>query len=340
MQWLMTDREIRENPDKWLAWRLQVITASDAAAIAGIHNCQGKRKCDCDTPSTVYWRKMTGDAREQTFQMRAGLHWEALIAQVFAEEHEDLDVRPGGFCAHDGLPWMACTFDRLCYPRFGRGQVEPMEMKTTTKPWLLGDPPYGTLPNGWIVQDLWQMAIAGARRLHQAVLVLPFGPPKWYLVDWDADAAADVAMLTHEAGEFRDRHLRRGVPPPADANPATTEALKRIWRGVKDEQVQVTARQRDGLLAARDAIDRAEASEARWMNEILERLGDAREAVDAQGRTVVTRSASWPRKLNRRRLRLFAGPDVIDKCYDRRPEDDPVITVRVPLTRDKLRDEK
>jgi len=333
MRELMSQAEIDENPVKWLDWRQECITASDAGAVAAIPGC--------GSAIDVFTRKIYGYSRQDNLQMRIGRYWEPLVAELFAEDHPHLRVLPAGFYCHDEIDWMAGTFDRWLRPAYApHGELQLMEVKTTTKPHLLGEPPFGTLPFSWIVQDAWYLAIAGARRLHQAVLPLPYGPPQWFIVDWDSSLAADVADMLARARAFREDHLLRGIPPPADTSEEAGRAIRRIWRGVEDREVTVTNQLADRITSAHAAVEAAAEREQRWKNLLLEKMGDARAAVDPQGRLLATRTASWPRKLNKDRLALLAGRKAVERATDQRADDDPVITLRIKQTRDGRREDK
>ena len=322
MRQLMSADEIRADPARWLAMRLQAITASDAAAISGV---PGRA-----TASGVYLHKITGEEIEDNLSMAMGRAHESVAAGELARQRPDLLLRDAGYYCHDERPWQTVTYDSWAYPRDG-GDRQIVEIKTTTKPrraWPRpahdggeGGNDNDKIPDGWWIQDIWQLNIAGATKLIEPVLFLPWGPLWWYEIEWDETAERDIKWLVDAAETFRTENLAKRIPPAEDWRPAVAE-LKRIYAGVEDRKVPLPDWLVRKLLAAYRAKGRAEDRYDAAVDLAYRRLAHARTATDRAGNVIAQRSLSWPRRIDVGRLRA-ERPAIAAEFTRERDETDP-----------------
>jgi putative phage-type endonuclease len=91
--------------DEWLAWRKEVLTASDVGAVAGVDLYK--------TPLRIYAEKTTDVEVEESPIMRRGRMFEMAALGYLQEDHPDWDIhRPGTFYADVDLK-LGATPDAL-----------------------------------------------------------------------------------------------------------------------------------------------------------------------------------------------------------------------------------
>jgi predicted phage-related endonuclease len=213
-----------------------MLTASDCAAVLGADPHRGAL--------SVYAAKL-GVETEDSLPMRRGRRWEAVIA----EEYEEQTGRPvedlGAYVIqrHPSIEFLGATLDRITRsttdfpapvsewqsdvtthadtePRF-IGRTVPLQIKMalgSAQHWKDGP------PLGYLVQVQVEAACYGSS---WAALAGLLGPGPLEVSDHPRnDAFLQAALPKLEA--FWSRVQRRD-PPPADASPGTTDAIKKLW---------------------------------------------------------------------------------------------------------------
>jgi predicted phage-related endonuclease len=289
---LLTQKAITASPAQWLEARRSLITGSDVAAILGVKNPNGGEGT-YSSPTSVYWNKVEGDAGPDALQMKLGRHFEAFVADWYAETYPAARLEDRGLCVHPERTWQGCTFDRI-----DTVTGNPVEIKTSVPRDGFGDPPYGSIPGRYLVQALWQADIAAAKQVIIPVMFLPHGPFRVYWVDVDADALEDLDVMRARARSFIDDHLIPRRPPPVDWAAATTRTLRRIYSQLEvGTQVKIPAglAERAGrMLAAKAAVERREEL---LKNEFRVRMGSAQLGV-RDGLVIARRSESAPSRVD------------------------------------------
>jgi putative phage-type endonuclease len=313
MMTLMTGDQVAADPAGWHAYRRAGITASEIAAVMGIPTAYG-------TPSTVFWGKVDPEPPGDSIRFRVGHHMEPFIESELARDDPGLHLFGGGLWASTARPWMMATFDRLgtrCSDvaasviSGGCGHVMPVQMKTanarTGEGWRWGEPPDGEIPGHYLAQVAWEMAVSGAAEAVLPCLVMPGGPLLVYRVVRDDELEADIAAMIHAAEDML-RRVAAYDPPPVDWRPETTDALRRVFRNVTEEQVRIPRELARRYRAAKRAAKLAGQRVGLAENEIRHKLGNAAAAVipGAEGEppeVIARRSVYRPRRVDLELLR-------------------------------------
>lgn len=186
--------------DAWLAARRECITATDAAAVAGVHPYK--------TPREV-WLEKLGETGEKT--PNEAMHWgnvlEPLIIAEFGRRNE-VEVLPTGFTRHATLPFGA-TPDGLI------GTDELLEVKTAGINAGQNFGPSGTdeVPVQYLVQVQWQLLCTGRSIGHLAVLIAGQDYREYRIVRDDQL----LDKLTRICKRFWDQHVVLRTSPPVTA---------------------------------------------------------------------------------------------------------------------------
>ncbi len=224
---------VRNPREQWLQARRELVTASDVAAIIGEDPRRGAL--------AVYAAKVGDVETAETVAMRRGRRFEAAIADDYADQTGRPVSSLGEYeiTRHPDIPWLGATLDRLTggspstpgpsgetvlESRMGRvvGTV-PLQIKMaigSAREWK--DEP----PLHYVVQVQTEMACYGAAWGALAALV---GPGPLAAVDLVRDDAF-FAALVPQLERFR-WHVEKRIPPPADATPGTSKAIRLLWAG-------------------------------------------------------------------------------------------------------------
>lgn len=294
---------------EWLAARRAGIGASEIASVCNVPGA-------FSSPFALWWAKRLGWETERTLAMRVGQLLEEPIGILFAEQYPGITlVRPlDRLYRHPDHAWMLASPDFLaveeCGVCMGRGYrfpvypgqggtsgpmeqfvcdncsgaggwIEPVECKSDEgKDW--GDTP----PLKHVMQTWQQGRVFGARRGH--LVRLAAKRLSAYIVDPDDGAWAEIVAL----GAAFAARVESGEAPDVDGHDATEDALRRLFPAPvepTDPRAEVTVRQM--LLAEFRAAHEARATaNARFdevRNRVREAMGDARFAVDLDGRRSV-----------------------------------------------------
>jgi putative phage-type endonuclease len=194
------------SPDQ-LAQRKAGITATDAAAILGLHPYR--------SPIDVYADKLGIAApflgNERT---KWGNILEAPIREDYAERY-GVRVEVPGTLAHPDVTWAMATPDGICYlPRHSHPR-NGLEIKTHSFRAAddYGDPGTDEVPQHELIQCMWSLFVCG---LDEWDLV-PFvdGQPADYRIKRDDEL---IGIMREQCERFRVDHILKGVPPDPDGS--------------------------------------------------------------------------------------------------------------------------
>jgi len=201
---------------EWLSARNAGIGASEVAAILG--------DSKYDSPYSL-WARKTGRAQPEprTMLQRFGLAMEGLLAETFAEEHPEYEIRNTGLVRHCETPYWLATPDRELLINGQHAGL--LEFKTSNfghhDDW--GEPGTDEIPVAYALQCAWQMSVTGAPYVWVAALFDSIDY-RSYLVTRDDDV---IAYLRQEVYGFWHEHVLPRTPPAVDGHEATTQAMRR-----------------------------------------------------------------------------------------------------------------
>ena len=199
------------------------------------------------------------------------------------------------FIRHASQPWAAASPDG--FARFtGRpnvvDEVEGVEAKTSTKPKQWGedgttverytDAATSVIPAWYLTQVYWYLEVTGAPRWHVgAMIARPFDFPELRVYTVERDADVQSRMLD-AVGEWRERHLIRGVEPDVDESDACRRAATLRFRsgGRKSDPLRVADDDERALMAKFASLqaqrERVELDLDHCKSRLLWRIGDDR----------------------------------------------------------------
>lgn len=153
--------EVKDAPeqgtDKWLAWRKQGITATEAASIMFPDSHS--------SPLNVYTDKLgltTKDQSDPDGYMEWGHLIEDLLVRKFMKMHPTFQHVTQGRLYQDG--WAKCSLDAQCYDEEGRPCI--IECKTGQN-----EAKWNPIPDRYYAQVQWQMYVTGIRKAYFSVLI-------------------------------------------------------------------------------------------------------------------------------------------------------------------------
>ncbi|WP_239405435.1 YqaJ viral recombinase family protein [Frankia sp. Cj3] len=282
---------------EWLAARRRGIGSSDISALLGLSAWA--------SPYSLWVDKTTGLAAEGE-PTDGPLYWgktlEGPIADDFARRN-GFAIREPGLVGHPTIPWALATPDREVIDPATGEVIGLVEVKTASTfqghAWDgddLGDPDRPSLaPENAIVQLQWQLFVCGLNRGWVAGLV---GGQWYHQIEYARDDAL-VATLVEVAGAFWAQ-VESGQRPACDGHPATTAALRELYRASEDSSVLVDPTIAIPLLIARHQA-KAEEKDAKFRaaeaeNQLKELIGHHSAAV-SDGSPLYT----WRSDVNGRR---------------------------------------
>lgn len=266
--------------EEWLEARRKTITATDVAAILGVHPYR--------TPHQVFLDKRgllpeTPDNEPMFF----GRELENAVGQRFALT-KGMDAYKADFVADPDEPHFACTPDFYVVDGtglvFSEGQTPPdgdevriLECKVAGEGAArnFGDSETDQVPDHYLCQVMWQMACTRIRKAHLAVL-LPNLRMKTYTFKWDEKL---IQHMRFQARKFRNEYILNECPPPITGHKLDTEYVKErfpaevpLTEVVATYEVDQLAEQ---LKAAIEKENEASLEVDRLKNELRLFMGDA-----------------------------------------------------------------
>lgn len=198
-----------------LAERARGITATDIAAIVGVHPYRS---------AVDVWCEKLGHAKP--FEGNDRTKWGNLLEPVLRADYEQrkaVRVEVHGTMSNRERSWMKATPDGLVYERDDVWPVRGLEIKCHTihLAYLYGAPGSDEIPQYELCQVGWNMAVTGLKRWDLVAFI--DGQPIDYVIDRDDDL---IDVLRVRAERFMRDHVQTGEPPPPDGSEAYTAWLK------------------------------------------------------------------------------------------------------------------
>lgn len=268
--------------ETWLAERQHGITATDIAKICGVHKYGSALE--------VYFEKI-GEPFPDTVGEAAeiGLILEEPVTRMWCKRTGKHAVR-SAFYANGDHDWMRGTPDREVYsdPDIVEEIMQAdglLEVKTALG-WTALDWGDNTVPDAYLFQVQWQLAVCGLDRAWLAALA---GPElKSYEVDRD-QALIDDLMTIGE--RFLVEHVAKRQPPAPDGSGRLASLLQKRWEADPDKVVVLAPGEywplREQIKLCGNARKSAERQETEAKNALRLLMGDAEAAV-IDGETVAT----------------------------------------------------
>jgi putative phage-type endonuclease len=225
---------------EWEAVRRLGIGGSDVAALVGLDKYRGQRH--------VYEEKHGRDIVRDNEAMDIGRRIEGFIAELFSHRSGKAIATPPGTLGHVDHPWALVNIDR--YALEDTGEVAgPVECKNRSEyqleEWEEGPPDAPAL------QCHWGMAVGGWDVGYTAALV-GGNKLRWHQVERDEEM---IGHLLEFCGDWYQRHVVEGFPPPVDGLEATKDLLGRLYEVKPEAIAEVDLRKAKELRAKRAELD-------------------------------------------------------------------------------------
>jgi putative phage-type endonuclease len=240
----MDDPEFRA---QWEAVRRLGIGGSDVAALVGLDKYRGQRH--------VFEEKHGRYAARETEAMDIGREIEDFIARLFSKRSATPIATPPGTLAHVDHPWALVNIDRYALwddelPATDmRNIAGPVECKNRSE-YQLEEWEDG-VPDAPALQCHWGMAVGGFDVGYVAALV-GGNKLRWHMVRRDEEM---IGHLLEFCGQWYERHIVEGFPPPVDGLEATKDLLGRLYEVAPEAIAEVDLRKARELRKERAELD-------------------------------------------------------------------------------------
>lgn len=269
--------------NEWLDVRKRGIGSSDAGAAVGLNPYRSQ---------LALWMDKTGrdagmpqiDPDDDTSPTYWGSLLEPIVAAHYTKRTGNKVRRVNAVLQHPEHPWMLANIDREVV---GTPEVQILECKTAgingARLWKDGVPEYVQL------QVMHQLAVTGKQAADVAVLICG-QELQVHRIERDEAVIEQLIKLERDFWYF----VEANRPPPADGSESAEQALRCLYP--KDsgqvldlsQDFEMSAAFSD-LLAVRQKLDQYGELEARYKQQIQQRMGDASRAVFESG------EVSWKR---------------------------------------------
>lgn len=283
----------------WLDVRRLGLGGSDAPTVCGEN--------PYSSPYAL-WLDKTGQTGEKASNeaMDWGNRLEPLVADWFAETEALPTLDYPAVLQHPDRPWMLANVDRFTFDEQGPAILEVK----TTGGHMAGEWEDGAIPTRHVLQVQHYLECTGLGRAYVVVLI---GGQRTQVRQVERDQQLIDGLVALEERFWRD-HVLPCVPPPLDAHPATTDAVRAIEADPDAEPVdlpedaahwlQVRANAKAVMDEAKKRCDEAENHLRAWLADHTVGLIDGQPAV------------TW-KPVTTRRLDLDAlradHPDIADR---------------------------
>jgi len=205
------------SPDQ-LAQRKTGITATDAAALAGIHPYRSA--IDVYSDKLGLAPPFAGNDRTKW-----GNILERPIRDDYAERH-GVRVEVPGTLQHPSVTWALATPDGICYEPRRPHPRNGLEIKTHSfrAADQYGDPGTDEVPAHELVQCAWNMYVSGLDDWDLVAFI--DGQPAEYRIKRDDEL---IEMLRADAERFLVDHIHKKVPPNPDGSPSYNRYLSTTY---------------------------------------------------------------------------------------------------------------
>ncbi|MEU0181500.1 lambda-exonuclease family protein [Streptomyces sp. NPDC006207] len=223
---------------EWHAVRRAGIGGSDVAAILGL---AGKYS----SPRHVFEAKHGRSTFDgDTEYAEVGREIEDFIAYLFSKRSGVAVAKPPGTLVHNERAWMRANVDRYALDEDG-GVVAPVECKNRSE-YQIDDWEDG-VPDAPALQAHWYMAVGGWDYAWVTALV-GGNKLRYHRIARDEEM---IGYLVDYCGNWFQKHVVEGFPPPPDGLEATTNLLAKLWSVKPDEVATVDLATAKELLARR-----------------------------------------------------------------------------------------
>lgn len=210
--------ESYQTEEEWARARMSGLGGSDIAAVLGLSPFRNH------TPMSVYLSKVgLADDFPETDAMYWGKEQEALVAKRFSRDTGERLIHPQN-CLYrsEAFPWMIGTPDRLLF-----GKKEGLEIKTAGYPFrsFWGEPGSDEIPEYYLTQCVWYMALTGYERWHVAVLI-GGNDYRTYVVEKNPELES---ILIEQARAFWENCVMAENPPRLDGSDSTKTYLRKRY---------------------------------------------------------------------------------------------------------------
>ncbi|MFD7616620.1 YqaJ viral recombinase family protein [Streptomyces sp. NPDC059802] len=242
------------------------ITATEIAVVMGLSPWASRFSL---------WHKKAG-LPTPPFETNPAVEWgnrlEPVVAQKFADEHPEIELRTTGTWRHRDREWQRATPDRIAQDRL-------VEVKTS--PFGDGWGPAGSdeIPIYYRCQVQWQLDTLGLDVCHVALLVSGHDYRE-YVIEYDE---TDAEVMRGAAERFLD-DVRQGNRPPIDGADATYQTIRVQPAGREDRDVEISAEYAADYDIAQQAYRDADTELARARGQILDAIGTGYRAVHGDRR--------------------------------------------------------
>ncbi len=308
------------------AQRRQGIGASEISAIVGLNPWSG--------PIDVYQAKVEVLERQSNAAIRRGDYLEPALREWYAYQLQRRVTIPDTM-VHPDNPLVLATPDGISH---GEGGPIYLEIKCpgyhTQRDW--GADGSDQIPDYYIPQVTWGMAVAGLKVAH--VVALVFNDMRIYTLQYDDEL---FCALQEQAMNFWHRHVLPQRPPKVDATEGFREWLGRRYQHGKKGSVLAESvagnRLARALKAAIGQRDRADAKVLLAENKVKEMMGEHVEMQTAVGkitwannnpsskidyRAVVESMGGASAEVLAKYTTVKPGPRVFKKDFRKRSDDD------------------
>lgn len=276
-------------PD-WAAARARRIGGSEIAAVLGV------------SPWESYfglWHRKVGNLGpiDDTLLLRMGRRMEPVIADEYAYQHPECELRDCGTYVHPERPWQLISPDRVRVDR-DTGDWIPVEIKHPHPDEQWGRSGTDDIPVYYQAQVQQAMDVLGVER---HIVVAYCGGDDWreYLIEYDAE---DVAVL-RARGEAFAAHVAAGGPLPAiDGHRATYEAVMALHPDIDGSDLLIPAEIAEPFLATRQALDEVKEEAREAAARLADFMGTARRAIYGETKRGRPRSIAC-------RMTHYSNPD-------------------------------
>ncbi len=248
------------NRDEWRELRGHYIGGSDAAAVVGLNRHS--------SPYSL-WAEKTGRVPGfgGNLATEVGTYLEEFVAQKFSAVSGKKVRRVNQSFVNSDFPFAIANIDREVV-----GEDAGLEIKTTSE---LNMKSFkgGEYPANYYVQCVHYLAVTGKARWYLAVLI---GNRDFRIFTIERDEA-EIAALMDAERDFWQR-VQTDTPPALDGSPATTEAIKTIYKESGENVVDLfpMAARLDQYTALCGQIKELEALRDEAANYVKAYMGDAR----------------------------------------------------------------
>lgn len=231
--------------------RLTGITGTETGALNGVHPFM--------TPIDVYLAKTEKDAPRFNPGWRAhvGNVMEPHLMQFYAERTGRVVQQPGTL-RHPKDPLVIATPDGVT----SRPGEPDMVLEAKCPGWrgagAFGEPGTDQIPDHYLAQVTWEMAVTGLEFCHLVVDLGRF-EPDIFAIEFNRDVYDAMVEVAHT---FWHKHVVPRIPPPADGTETygnyLRQQLKNVNKGVmkpSNPQIQQIAEELHGLRMQKDEIE-------------------------------------------------------------------------------------